>query len=194
MGGVGWGKQHPWGLQCPSPSSRGVPASLHVNCLQPELLCANRTVATMQPRPRGSHHSDFWMACSLQPQAPPVRGTPFLASQALTEPPTSGSLQSWERRVRPRLVLGRDLRLPLELLRGSQAPLQAVCGTHGCFWTMHGSVSAPSCCAITHRVAFEEGSGLLCHLTEKVMAAHSSTLAGKSHGRRSLVGCSPWGG
>ena len=26
------------------------------------------------------------------------------------------------------------------------------------------------------------------------MAAHSSTLAGKSHGRRSLVGCSPWGG
>ena len=25
------------------------------------------------------------------------------------------------------------------------------------------------------------------------MAAHSSTLAGKSHGRRSLEGCSPWG-
>ena len=25
------------------------------------------------------------------------------------------------------------------------------------------------------------------------MAPHSSTLAGKSHGRRSLVGCSPWG-
>ena len=48
--------------------------------------------------------------------------------------------------------------MPLELLRGSQAPLRAVCGTHGCFWTMHGSVSAPSCCAITHRVAFEEVS------------------------------------
>ena len=29
--------------------------------------------------------------------------------------------------------------------------------------------------------------------TEKAMATHSSTLAGKSHGRRSLVGCSPWG-
>ena len=28
---------------------------------------------------------------------------------------------------------------------------------------------------------------------EKAMAPHSSTLAGKSHGRRSLVGCSPWG-
>ena len=28
---------------------------------------------------------------------------------------------------------------------------------------------------------------------EKAMAPHSSTLAGKSNGRRSLVGCSPWG-
>ena len=27
----------------------------------------------------------------------------------------------------------------------------------------------------------------------KATATHSSTLAGKSHGRRSLVGCSPWG-
>ena len=31
--------------------------------------------------------------------------------------------------------------------------------------------------------------------SEKAMAPHSSTLAwpGESHGRRSLVGCSPWG-
>ena len=29
--------------------------------------------------------------------------------------------------------------------------------------------------------------------SEKAMAPHSSTLAGKSHGRRSLVCCSPWG-
>ena len=28
---------------------------------------------------------------------------------------------------------------------------------------------------------------------EKAMATQSSTLPGKSHGRRSLVGCSPWG-
>ena len=28
---------------------------------------------------------------------------------------------------------------------------------------------------------------------EKEMATHSSTLPGKSHGWRSLVGCSPWG-
>ena len=49
--------------------------------------------------------------------------------------------------------------MPLELLRGSQAPRRAVCGTRGCFWTMHRGVSAPSCCAFTHRVAFEEVSG-----------------------------------
>ena len=30
-------------------------------------------------------------------------------------------------------------------------------------------------------------------VSEKAMAPHSSTLPGKSHGRRSLVGCSPWG-
>ena len=29
---------------------------------------------------------------------------------------------------------------------------------------------------------------------EKAMATHSSTLGCKSHGRRRLVGCSPWGG
>ena len=28
---------------------------------------------------------------------------------------------------------------------------------------------------------------------EKAMAPHSSTLAWKIHGRRSLLGCSPWG-
>ena len=31
--------------------------------------------------------------------------------------------------------------------------------TCGFFWTMHGGVSAPSCCAFTHRVSFEERSG-----------------------------------
>ena len=45
-----------------------------------------------------------------------------------------------------------------------------------------------------------EGLFLLCVFlmslapdTEKAMAPHSSTLPGKSHGWRSLVGCSPWG-
>ena len=30
-------------------------------------------------------------------------------------------------------------------------------------------------------------------IPEKAMAPHSSILPGKSHGRRSLVGCGPWG-
>ena len=35
----------------------------------------------------------------------------------------------------------------------------ALCGTHGSLRMMHGGCSARSCCAFTHRVAFEEGSG-----------------------------------
>ena len=34
---------------------------------------------------------------------------------------------------------------------------------------------------------------LLGTVSEKAMAPHSSTLAWKIHGQRSLVGCSPWG-
>ena len=34
---------------------------------------------------------------------------------------------------------------------------------------------------------------LLMRCSEKAMAPHSSTLPGKSHGQRSLVGCSAWG-
>ena len=41
----------------------------------------------------------------------------------------------------------------------AQAPRRAVCGTRGSLRTMHGGGSAPSCCAFTHRVAFEEVSG-----------------------------------
>ena len=36
-------------------------------------------------------------------------------------------------------------------------------------------------------------TSLLERAKEKAMAPHSSTLAWKIHGRRSLVGCSPWG-
>ena len=52
-----------------------------------------------------------------------------------------------------------ELRLPLELFRGFQAPCRAVCGSCGFFQKMHGGVSAPSCSAFIHRVAFEEVSG-----------------------------------
>ena len=38
-------------------------------------------------------------------------------------------------------------------------PLFVLCVEPACFLEMHGGVSAPSCCAFTHRVAFEEVSG-----------------------------------
>ena len=36
-------------------------------------------------------------------------------------------------------------------------------------------------------------SPVYASISEKTMAPHSSTLAWKIHGKRSLVGCSPWG-
>ena len=39
---------------------------------------------------------------------------------------------------------------PGQMLRGSQAPRRAVCGTRGSLRTMHGGGSAPSCCAFTN--------------------------------------------
>ena len=52
-----------------------------------------------------------------------------------------------------------ELRLPLELFMGFQAPCQTVCGICRFFQTMPGGGSAPSCCVFIHRVAFEEVSG-----------------------------------
>ena len=49
--------------------------------------------------------------------------------------------------------------LASRVVRGFQAPGRALCGTRGSFRMMHVGVSAPSCCAFTHRVAFKEGSG-----------------------------------
>ena len=65
----------------------------------------------------------------------------------LLEPPERLSISDsdrkvpacWYRRVRPRLFWRMGLLLPLELLRGSQAPRRAVCGTRGSLRTMHGS-------------------------------------------------------
>ena len=83
------------------------------------------------------------------------------------------------RNLRLPLRFGSDGRVPAELgqeshassclrkgtplasrvVRGFQAPGRAVCGTRGSFRMMHGGVSAPSCCAFIHRVAFKEVSG-----------------------------------
>ena len=49
--------------------------------------------------------------------------------------------------------------MPPEVIRGSQPPRRTVCGTCGFFRMMHRGVSAPSCCAFPHRIAFQEVSG-----------------------------------
>ena len=49
--------------------------------------------------------------------------------------------------------------LASRVAQGVSGPSSSVCGTHGSLRTMHGGGSAPSCCAFTNRVAFEEGSG-----------------------------------
>ena len=54
---------------------------------------------------------------------------------------------------------GAESKGPSCSIRESHAPCRAVCTPCGFFWMMHGGVSAPSCCAFTHRVAFEEVSG-----------------------------------
>ena len=49
--------------------------------------------------------------------------------------------------------------LASRVVRGFKAPGRTVCGTRGSLRMMPGCVSAPSCFAFTHRVAFEVGSG-----------------------------------
>ena len=43
------------------------------------------------------------------------------------------------------------------MLRGSQAPRRAVCGTRGSLRTMHGGGSAPSCCAFPSGLPSKRG-------------------------------------
>ena len=51
-------------------------------------------------------------------------------------------------------------------------------------WPSSAIQQAPTKLSIAHMVVY---------ISEETMAPHSSTLAWKTHGRRSLVGCSPWG-
>ena len=55
--------------------------------------------------------------------------------------------------------LRNGIRLPLELFMGFQAPCQTVCGMCRFFQTMHGGVSAPSCCDFILVVTFKEVPG-----------------------------------
>ena len=122
----------------------------------------------------------------------------------------SGPLWAWrngrgphlEGRQEPQVlsVSDSDRRVPAELGQESQAsscrrkgsPLasrvaQGVSGPlSSCVWnlrsfrTMHGGVSAPSCCSFTHSVAFEEGSGLRV-LLKSVPGNRSCSACGTNH-------------
>ena len=109
------------------------------------------------------------------------RQEPQPSSPILT--PIVVSLQSWDRRVRPRLVRGMELRLPLELFRGFQAPCQTVCGICRFFQTMHRGVSDPSFFVFIHRVAFEEVSG------HRVLMKSGPGYRGRSAFGTTHVGC-----
>ena len=74
---------------------------------------------------------------------------------------------------------------------GHHAPYMGIPAKHGLNHPLscHPSPPRPQTnpgLALPHLVAAE---GKM----EKAMAPHSSTLAWKIHGRRSLMGCSPWG-
>ena len=58
--------------------------------------------------------------------------------------------------------------------------------TEDSLWASLGGSVAKNFCLPVQSLGWED-------LLEKEMATHSSILAGKSHGQRSLAGYSPWG-
>ena len=76
-----------------------------------------------------------------------------------------------------------ELRLPLELFMGFQAPCQTVCGICRFFQTMLGGVSDPSFFVFIHRVAFEEVSG------HRVLMKSVPGYRGRSSFGTTHVGC-----
>ena len=94
--------------------------------------------------------------CNGRGPGPELRQEPQGASPFLT--PIAGSLQSWDRRSRPCLVLRQGTPLADGVVHGVTGPCRAVLGTYGFFWTMDESVSAPSCCNFIDRFAFKEVS------------------------------------
>ena len=68
-------------------------------------------------------------------------------------------------------------------------PSMYFCGLVLCF----SSDSYHSCTHEDRVESWKSNYSIAAFTLEKAMAPHSSLLPGKSHGRRSLVGCSPWG-
>ena len=98
-----------------------------------------------------------WVWCNrrephLEWRQEPQGSSPFLTLIA-------GSLQSWDRRVRPRLVRKNGPPLASRVIHGVTGNLS------NCVWNLRvfpddaRGFSAPSCCAFFHRVVFEEVSG-----------------------------------
>ena len=107
--------------------------------------------------------------CLEGPLGTPLGSVQWKRASSPVEVETSGflsisdsdrrSLQSWDMRGRPRLVLRHGTPLATQVILGVTGHLSS------CIWnlwvlrTTHGGVSAPSCCDFIHRVAFEEVSG-----------------------------------
>ena len=80
------------------------------------------------------------------------RSSPFLTLIA-------GSLQSWNRRVRPRLMLRNGTPLASQVSRGDRPLVELYLEPAGFPRRCNWGVNAPRCCDLIHRVTFEEVSG-----------------------------------
>ena len=74
--------------------------------------------------------------------------------------PTTGSLKSWDRRVRPRLVFRNGTPLASRVVHRVTGHFSICLCNLGFFQAIQGGVSAPSFCAFIHRVAFKRCPGI----------------------------------
>ena len=99
----------------------------------------------------------LWVWCNGRGPHLELRQEPQVSSPFLTR--MAESLQSWDRRVRPRLVWRNGTPLASRVVHGMTGHLSS-CMWNLRFWgTMHRGVSAPSFCAFIHRVTFKEVTG-----------------------------------
>ena len=98
-----------------------------------------------------------WDWCIGRGPHPKLRQEPQVSSPFLT--PITGSLQSLDRRGRPRLVLRHGTPLATRVVHGVTGHLLSCIWNLWFFQTMHGGIRAPSCCDFIDRVAFEVVSG-----------------------------------
>ena len=83
-----------------------------------------------------------------------LRREPLGSSAFLTS--IAGSLQSWNRRVRPRLGLRNGTPLASRVSRGDRPLVELYLEPAAIYRRCNWGVSAPSCCDFILRVIFEE--------------------------------------